>query len=387
MSGKLNPKMEEIGCCVLLPTYNNGTTLGSVLGDLLSLTTHIIIVNDGSTDNTAEILSEYPEIIPIHFDRNQGKGMALRAGFEKALEKGYTSVISIDSDGQHSASDLENFLAEAESHPGSLIMGARNMDQEGIPGKSSFGNRFSNFWFWVETGYRLPDTQTGYRMYPVRRLGKKKYFTRRFEFEIEVLVRAAWQGINIRSIPVKVYYPPPGERVSHFRPFKDFFRISILNTLLVLLALLYFRPVMFFRDFNYEKFRRLTGKGEPAVRLAIAIGFGVFMGIVPIWGWQMIVAGFLAHFFKLNKALVLLASNISFGPMVAVVIYLSFLAGRIFVNDPVNLIFNASISLEHIKIALVQYIAGSVLLAVTAGLVSGLAAYILIRIRRNGQKL
>jgi uncharacterized protein (DUF2062 family) len=109
------------------------------------------------------------------------------------------------------------------------------------------------------------------------------------------------------------------------------------------------------------------------------------MGIVPIWGWQMITAAFLAHLFRLNKALVLLASNISFGPMVAVIVYLSFLAGRVFVKDPVNLIFDASLNIEHIKIAAVQYISGSFFLAIIAGFLSGISSYFFLLVRRNGK--
>jgi hypothetical protein len=138
-------------------------------------------------------------------------------------------------------------------------MGARNMEQASVPGKSSFGNKFSNFWFWFETGIRLPDTQTGYRCYPIRAMEGMKFFTRKFEFEIEVIVRSVWKGIPITFVPVHVYYPPKEERVSHFRPFTDFTRISILNTVLVTLALLYYKPRDFFRSIKKKTFGRLFG--------------------------------------------------------------------------------------------------------------------------------
>ena len=150
-----------------------------------------------------------------------------------------------------------------------------------------------------------------------------RFFTRKFEFEIEILVRSVWKGIPVTSIPISVYYAPDDKRISHFRPFTDFTRVSILNSLLVLLALLYFRPLLYFRDFNFEKLKKLLGSGEPSLKLSLATGFGVFMGIVPIWGFQMITAAFLAHLFRLNKALVLVASNISLPPMMPFIIYLS----------------------------------------------------------------
>ena len=122
------------------------------------------------------------------------------------------------------------------------------MDHSEVPGKSSFGNKFSNFWFRVETGIDLPDTQSGFRLYPLFLMRRMRFFTVKYEFEIEVLVHSAWKGIAITSVPVKVFYSPKEIRVSHFRPFLDFTRISILNTLLVILTFLYIRPRNFFRN-------------------------------------------------------------------------------------------------------------------------------------------
>jgi len=129
-----------------------------------------------------------------------------------------------------------------------LLIGNRNMGQDGIPKKSSFGNNFSNFWFWFETGIKLDDTQSGYRLYPLKYI-PKNYFTKKFEFEIEVIVRTAWKGIPVKNVPIKILYDP-NERVSHFRPFKDFTRISILNTILVVITLFYIKPRDFFRSFK-----------------------------------------------------------------------------------------------------------------------------------------
>lgn len=231
--------------CVLIPTYNNGGTLKRVLDSILEYTDQVIVVNDGSTDNTLAIVKDYP-IVLVNYPKNKGKGWALRQGFKKALELNFDYAISIDSDGQHFAEDLPAFLDKLELDPETLIVGARNMEQSSVPGKSSFGNKFSNFWFWVETGIKLPDTQSGYRLYPIRKMAGINFLTRKFEFEIEVLVRSSWRGIPVTSVPVKVFYPEAGKRISHFRPFKDFTRISILNTVLVFIALLYIKPRDFF---------------------------------------------------------------------------------------------------------------------------------------------
>ncbi|HRN94403.1 MAG: glycosyltransferase family 2 protein [Chitinophagales bacterium] len=241
-------KFTDLKCCVLLPTYNNHRTLEQVIKDVLEFSNDVCVVNDGSTDETSEILSRYAQLKVLSYSPNQGKGWALRKGFEFAKSLGYDYVISMDTDGQHFASDLPNMLQALEENRNAIIIGARNMNQESVPGKSSFGNKFSNFWFNLETDIKLPDTQSGYRVYPVKAMENIKFFTRKFEFEIEVIVRAAWAGINVIAIPVKVYYPPAGERVSHFRPFNDFTRISILNTVLVFLTFFWIKPRNFYRS-------------------------------------------------------------------------------------------------------------------------------------------
>lgn len=241
-------KFQLYKVAVLIPTYNNATTLKKILDDVLRYTDQLIVVNDGATDSTLSILKDYSQIEVVSYSKNIGKGWALRQGFKLALSKGYDYVISIDSDGQHFADDLPFFLEALERQPNTLLIGSRNMSQASVPGKSSFGNTFSNFWYKVETGITLPDTQSGYRLYPVRAMASHTFVTRKFEFEIEVLVRSAWQGIDVASVPVKVYYPYKEDRISHFRPFKDFSRISVLNTVLVFIAFVYIKPRDFFRS-------------------------------------------------------------------------------------------------------------------------------------------
>ena len=160
--------------CIIIPTYNNAGTLAKVIGDVLRFTTHIIVVNDGSNDNTSVILADFPQIEVISYKKNKGKGYALKKGFRRAIEKGYDYAITIDSDGQHSADDLPAFAKKLKEEPEAIIIGSRNMEKEGIPGKSSFGMKFSNFWFWVETGIRHPDTQSGFRLYPLEIYQPKK---------------------------------------------------------------------------------------------------------------------------------------------------------------------------------------------------------------------
>ena len=136
--------------CVIIPTYNNDRTLKIVIDGVIAVfpAEDIIIINDGSTDYTTQILKEYSTTTQVHLTSNSGKGVGLRSGFKKALELGYTHAITIDSDGQHYPEDIPKLLVASKETPTTLYIGSRNMAQEGVPSKSNFGNKFSNFWFW-----------------------------------------------------------------------------------------------------------------------------------------------------------------------------------------------------------------------------------------------
>ncbi|RLD80109.1 MAG: DUF2062 domain-containing protein [Bacteroidetes bacterium] len=384
----LQEKFDSLKCCLVVPTFNNEQSLSGVLDSILTYTDRIIIVDDGSTDSTADILSGYSSLEIIRFSSNKGKGFALRKAFILARELGYQYAISIDSDGQLFADDLPAFLDAIEKNPDSLIVGARDMEAAGAPGKSNFGFRFSNFWYWVTTGIRLPDTQCGFRLYPLEKLKPIHFITRRFEFEVEVIVRAAWRKINVTSVPVKVYYPPEDERVSHFRPFTDFFRISILNTVLVLLALLWFRPYLFFSRLTWKSFKAMIRKEffnpneSNGVKVA-SVMLGAFMSVAPVWGWQMAIALGLAIAFKLNKIIVLAVSNISIPPMIPIILYLSYISGGMVLGKGVGIDFSSSITLELVTENLFQYMLGSLIFGVVLALVLGLITYIALFIFRK----
>lgn len=230
--------------CVVVPTYNNAETIVDVLGRIAAITQHIIVVVDGCTDDTRQQLAGFtaaPLCIVDHAE-NKGKGTALLSGFKCAIQRGYEYALTIDADGQHYPEDIPLFLRAVEEHPEAFIIGSRNLNERNMPGGSSFANRFSNFWFTVQTGVRLPDTQTGFRLYPLRNLSGVHLITSRYEAELELLVFAAWAGAELIPIPVRVYYPPKSQRVTHFRPVADFLRITLLNTAFCVVALFYGWP-------------------------------------------------------------------------------------------------------------------------------------------------
>ena len=364
-------RARRLGCAVVIPTYNNDRTLGGVIAGVRRYCADIFVVNDGSTDRTAEVLASTEGIRTIAYARNRGKGYALRCGLRAAREAGFRYALTIDSDGQHYPDDIARFFDRIERRPDTLLIGARNLTADNMPARNTFANRFSNFWYLVETGRRLEDTQSGFRLYPLRRLGRLRSLCSRYEFEVEVIVRAAWRGVEVENIPVKVYYAPDGERVSHFRPLRDFTRISLLNRVLELEPLLFYYPWRFFRALTRENSRRfirrnITRSPESNARLAAAMGWGVLCGILPIWGYQMIFAGLSAHFMRLNKLVAIVFSNISIPPMIPFILYGSYWLGGRITGLPVELTL-AEVTLRRMAECLAQYLAGSVALAVAAG--------------------
>lgn len=246
MENDIRQTMKRLKVCVIVPTYNNQKTVMQVVEQLRTYATDILVVNDGSTDDTDRLLKEcsIPELTVVSYPNNQGKGHALRCGFRKALEMGFDYAITIDSDGQHYPDDLPLFVSKleaciAEGHKDVLIVGNRKLQQKNMPGGNTFANYFSNFWFALQTWQYLPDTQTGYRLYPLHRLHGLGIITARYEAELELMVLASWHGVKLVSTPIRVYYPPRGERVTHFRPFLDFSRIFVLNTVLCILCVVY----------------------------------------------------------------------------------------------------------------------------------------------------
>jgi len=380
----LQDTFEALQCCVIIPTYNNAKTLRRVVDGVLHYTNNIIVVNDGATDETAKILEDYPQIITLKIETNKGKGNALKTGFRFAIFEDYKYAITIDSDGQHFPKDLPLFIKalQAEESKEILLIGSRNMTQSGVPKGSSFGNKFSNFWFWFVTGRKLEDTQSGYRLYPLEVVKNLKLFTTKFEYEIEIIVKSSWRDVTVKNIPINVLYDER-ERVTHFRPYRDFARISLLNTWLVLVALFVIKPRDVIRKFKKKGFRRflkedVLSSDDSPKKKALSMALGVFLGFSPFWGFHNVLAISLPIVFKLNKAISFAFSQISFLPFIPFILYAS--------NETGNLVLGreSSYNLEEIEHNfnimehLETYIVGSLVLSTVSAIVIGFLGYTLL---------
>lgn len=366
---------------LVIPVYNHGKTLRDVVVKALMVNNRVMVIDDGSTDGGPETLAGLPVTLIRHAG-NLGKGAAIMTAAGEAGLRGATHIVTVDADGQHDPADYPRFTPLIERYPDAVIVGTRAFDATDTPLLSRFGRIFSNFWLRVQTGHKLKDTQSGFRAYPVALLRWLRVRERHYDFEVEVLVRAAWAGVALRDVDISVYYPPAGMRVSHFRVFTDNLRLTLLNTRLTLRAL---TPV------PHRRFRErapgeritllkplaslrllLTGNNSPK-RVAAAGALGVFMGVLPLIACQNIATLFAANALRLNKLMAVAAGQISVIPLVpALCIEVGYFIrhGR-FLTD-ISLQTLGYQALERIF----EWFLGSLILGPVMGILAGLSIYV-----------
>lgn len=209
-------------CAVVIPVFNHAGTVAKVIRKTLDQHLPVIVVDDGATDGTLNQIESIPGIHILRHKHNRGKGAALVTGMTEAAKTAHWAVC-LDADGQHDPEDIPDLLAAIPKNRRAIIIGRRK-GMENAPWTSRFGRKFSNFWVWVSGAAPLADTQSGFRVYPLPEVLHLNVKAKRYQYELEVLARAAWQGIGAIEVPVSVNYSPLGSRISHFHPFLDFVR-------------------------------------------------------------------------------------------------------------------------------------------------------------------
>lgn len=380
----------EPNICVVIPVYNHAQTVGAVVR-AASKYFPVIVVNDGSTDATATVLAAEKDIHVITLARNRGKGAALREGFAHAEKLGYTHAITIDADGQHSPDEIPAFAAASRLHPEAFIIGVRDLVKENAPRGRRMTNDLSTFWFRFETGVPLTDTQCGFRSYPLRAINGLRVRSQHYAYELDIMVKAAWAGIALRAQPVSVDYATPTSRLSHFDPWRDMLRISALHGSLctqaccvpALLRKLSASGALHNLPLDERLktiLRHLFSEhtGTPA-RLASAVGLGLFCGIAPIWGFQIITAAGLAHVLRLNKAIAVTASNISVPPVAPFIMAGGLLLGH-YLHTGAFLALNSQTLLREIPSRFAEWFLGSIVLGLLAAIVGTIITWLICRL-------
>ena len=340
---------------VVIPTYNNANSIEAVILDCLLVTPYPVrVIDDGSTRAVQGLLKDTRvldalksgHLKVIRNEINEGKGVALQKAISLSVREGFTHMITIDGDGQHFAREIDPVMREAQAHPWALVIGCRKLQGDTVPGSTLFGRRFSNFWVRYETGLLIRDSQSGFRVYPLFHVQNMKFWTKRYDFEIEVLIRLLWRKVSVREVDIDVYYPRPENRVSHFRKWVDNTRISLLNIALVFLSLL---------------------RAPASARaLALAVGLGVFIGCTPFFGFHALLALGVSFFFQLNALVVLAGTQISIPPLAPFLAGASVIAGKRWgTGQPWT-----------------QWLLGSLIVGACLGAAAGCATFLIARLKR-----
>lgn len=219
---QMSPTPRHSRFAVVIPVFNHGATIAAVARTALRQNLPVIVVDDGSTDNTNANISSVRGIHLMKHEVNQGKGAALLTGMQEAA-KVADWAICLDADGQHDPNDIGKLMAAIPGSMRPIVIG-RRQGMKSAPWTSRFGRGFSNFWVWLSGAEFLSDTQSGFRAYPLPEVLTLDIKARRYQFEIEILAKAAWQCISAIEVPVEVDYQPQGRRISHFHPLRDFVR-------------------------------------------------------------------------------------------------------------------------------------------------------------------
>jgi glycosyltransferase involved in cell wall biosynthesis len=214
---------------VLIPSYNSGPRLLPTVRAALEQWAPVWVVVDGSTDGSAEQLLRMAEgnlglrvwVLP----RNQGKGAAVRFALQKAQSQGFTHVLTMDSDGQHPAELIAAFMHAALAAPEAMVLGAPVFDAS-APSLRVKGRKISNWWANLETLWAgISDSLYGFRVYPIASLiavMRRQPWMRRFDFDVEAVVRLSWRGVPAINLPAPVrYFSAADGGVSHFKYWRD----------------------------------------------------------------------------------------------------------------------------------------------------------------------
>ena len=315
---------------VAIPLYDNPTTILDVAKDCRRQITDVLIVDDGSTRLPPDFEDRLAALGVSLLRRpcNGGQGAAILDAAEHLSAQGFDYVITVDADGQHLAEDIPQFLQaiEDDGQDGDLILvGIRDFQNANAPASSVFGRKFSNFWVKLETGVTCADTQSGFRAYPLKPLLRSRCHCRRYTFIVESLVRLLWGGVRLRELPIQTIYQPKGEYVSHFRPFLDNLRFSLLHTWLVCRRLLPWphRRLVPKRESKIPSLLRsprafllwLLQENATPEMLATSAGVGTFLAVLPLISCHTIVILYACVRLKLNKVMALAIQNLYMPPL------------------------------------------------------------------------
>ncbi|MGC1456261.1 MAG: DUF2062 domain-containing protein [Nitrospirota bacterium] len=315
---------DRIWCAV--PVYNNRETVRAVVAECRSILRNVVVVDDGSTDADVAGLLEGLDVVVLKHGKNLGKGQAILTASRYVEERDGRYLITIDADGQHAPADIEKIIPLIKEEEPRIIIGCRDFNTENVPASSRFGRSFANFWLKVETGQTIDDCQSGFRAYPVLYLNRLHFKGSRYDFEAEVLAKAAWAGLKLITVPINVVYPRPEERVSSFKPFLDNLRLTGIHSMLVgrrLLPVPHKKLVQDLSAFDLsllchpgKALKMLLLENATPMGLAMSAAIGVFLAVLPLLFMHTLVILYVSLRLNLNKMVALNVQHLAMPPFI-----------------------------------------------------------------------
>ncbi len=375
---------DEIRILLVVPVYNHSGTLRQVVEAALVVHDQVLVVDDGSSEPVENCLAGLAATVLRH-PENRGKGVAIRTAAAWATSHGFSHIVTLDADGQHDPAQFPAFRERIERNPAAVIIGVRDFGSANVPGSSRFGRDFGNFWVKVQTGLAVGDIQSGYRAYPVRALTELGCFSRRFAYEVEIVVRCAWAGLPIEQLPIRVHYPDPKTRISHFRLGWDNLRLTVLNTHLTLRTIVPWPHQRLVPKTTEPKvtvlhplasIRRLLSQNTTPVGLGLAAALGMLLGTLPLIALHTVSILVVAGYFRLNKPTAVGVSQLCMPPFVpALCVELGYFARH---GQWLTEISWQTLGHEAPQ-RLWEYVIGAVLLAPPLAVLVGLTVWLLAR--------
>ena len=312
------------GVWCALPVYNNAATVRRVAEECRAIIPRVVVVDDGSRDADLSELLAGLDLVLLRHAVNLGKGEAILTASRYIEAQGGEFMITVDADGQHYPGDLTKFLPLLRRDEPALVIGCRDFSTDNVPGSSRFGRSFANFWLRVETGCCVGDCQSGFRAYPVRYLNRLSFKGARYDFEAEVLAKAAWAGLQLKGVEIGVFYPKPEERVSSFQPLLDNLRLTRIHSMLVgrrLLPIAHRRLVAEKKALEWSLLRHpgkvlrmLLQESATPEGLALSAAVGLFLAVLPLLFLHTVVIFYVSLRLNLNKIVALNVQHLAVPP-------------------------------------------------------------------------
>jgi glycosyltransferase involved in cell wall biosynthesis len=287
----------------------------------------VVVVDDGSTDTDVEALFSGSDIAVLRHEEKRGKGRAILTGLRYVEERGGRFMITLDAYGRHRPRDIEKFIPLLQDDDPAIVIGCRKLGEEDIPKRTSFERESRNLWLWLEAGVSLGDCQSGFRAYPTKYLSQIKLYGSHLDFEAEVLARASWAGLKLKTVEIDACCPDSRSRLSMPRRVVDNFRLACTHARLMGRRLLPFPhrklvpsderhldPRVLLHPIALVK-NLLKEDASPGL-LAVSAAIGTFLATLPLISIHTLVIVYVATRLKLNTVMAVSIQNLCMPPFV-----------------------------------------------------------------------